>query len=49
MAALSPGLLSEVSCSPGAKGKSSSFSARMTGKAANPGATTAGVPRGLAG
>ena len=48
MAALLSGFLSEVSCSPGAKGESSSLSPHMTGKEANQGATTAGVPRGLA-
>ena len=48
MAALLSGFLSEVSFSPGAKRESSSVSPQMTGKEANPGATTAGVTRGLA-
>ena len=48
MAALLSGFLSEVSCSPRAPRESATLSPHMTGKEANPGATTAGVTRGLA-
>ena len=48
MVALLSGFLSEVSCSPRANRESASFSPQITGKEANQGATTAGVPRGLA-
>ena len=47
MAALLSGFLSEVSYAPRANRESASFSPHMTGKEANPGATTAGVTRGL--
>ena len=48
MAALLSGFLSEVSCSPRATRESAALSPQITGKEANPGATTAGVARDLA-
>ena len=48
MAALLAGFLSAVSCSPRATRESATLSPQIAGKEANPGATTAGVTRGLA-